>query len=268
MSKTLINRLSGLATLALITCINCAQADGLVPPTAAPAGIAACKACHGQNGISGSNTIPNLAGQKLGYLEAQLTAFKSGDRKNSFMTVIAGQLGPQDIHAFAQYWSSQSAGAIQESKPLVAIPSRMTMPANFPAGYTIYQTLEDKDQGVITQRYANSAAMKAARSGVTLPDGSAILQVTYGAKADASGKLVRGALQSFAGMEARAGWGDGVPELLKNGNWDYATFKASGERNDGLNQAQCMACHKPAANDSYVFSIKELRAAAQGRSAG
>jgi len=234
----------------------------------APAGVEACKACHGPGGISSSNIIPNLAGQKLDYLEAQLAAFKSGDRKNNFMTVIAGQLSDADIHAFAQYWSAQQGLAPQVAKTSPVIPSRMTLPANFPAGYTQYQTIEDKDQGVITKRYANATAVRAARGGGALPDGSSILQVTYEAKPDASGKLVQGKLQSYAGMEARAGWGDAVPALLKNGDWDYATFKASGERNEGLNQALCLACHKPAAGDSYVFSIKPLREAAQVKTAG
>jgi cytochrome c553 len=233
-----------------------------------PPGVAACKACHGPNGISISNIIPNLAGQKAEYLAAQLTAFKSGDRKNDFMTVIAGQLSEADIHSFAQYWSSQSALPPQGDKPPPAIPSRMTMPAKFPAGYTLYQTIEDKDQGVITKRYANAPAMAAARSGAQLPDGSSIIQATYQAKPDASGKLVQGTLQSYTGMESRAGWGDNVPALLKNGNWDYATFKANGERNDRLNQALCLACHKPAATDSYVFSIKELKAAAGAKTSG
>jgi cytochrome c553 len=242
-----------------VTCGAVSAADtGLTPP----AGVAACKACHGPNGISISNIIPNLSGQKADYLAAQLTAFKSGDRKNNFMTVIAGQLSDADIHSFAQYWSSQPMPAPQGDKPpaatLPAIPSRMTLPPKFPAGYTLYQTIEDKDQGVITKRYANAPALLAARSGAELPDGSSILQVTYQG----------GKLQSYAGMESRAGWGDDIPALLKNGNWDYATFKASGERNDGLNQALCMACHKPAAADSYVFSIKELKAAASGKISG
>ena len=263
-------RLSGIAGPLLLGGALAAAASPApaadAPPT--PAGVEACKACHGPNGISSSNIIPNLAGQKMDYLAAQLSAFKSGDRKNNFMSVIAGQLSDSDIHAFAQYWSAQEMPAPQIAKTLPAIPSRMTMPANFPAGYTVYQTIEDKDQGVITKRYANAAAMNAARSGGALPDGSAILQVTYAAQPDASGKLVQGKLQSYAGMEARAGWGDKVPSLLKNGDWDYATFKASGERNDGLNQALCLACHKPAAADSYVFSIKPLRQVAQGKTAG
>jgi cytochrome c553 len=252
-SLALLSRLS-LSTL-FAACGAASAADtGSTPP----AGVAACKACHGPMGISVSNVIPNLAGQKAEYLAAQLMAFKSGDRRNDFMTVIAGQLSDADIHGFAQYWSSQSVLPTQGEKPPPAIPSRMTLPARFPAGYTLYQTVEDKDQGVITKRYANAPALRAARSGAELPDGSSILQVTYQG----------GKLQSYAGMESRAGWGDNIPALLKNGNWDYATFKASGERNDGLNQALCMACHKPAAADSYVFSIKELKAAASAKTSG
>src|SRR6185503_8111409 len=37
-----------------------------------------CAACHGANGVSVSDTIPNLAAQRAGYIEAQLKAFKDG----------------------------------------------------------------------------------------------------------------------------------------------------------------------------------------------
>src|SRR5262245_17951422 len=40
-----------------------------------------CAACHGATGISVSDTIPNLAGQRARYLEAQLKFFKDGTRK-------------------------------------------------------------------------------------------------------------------------------------------------------------------------------------------
>ncbi len=43
---------------------------------------AVCAACHGANGVSVSDTtIPNLAAQRVGYIEAQLKAFKDGTRK-------------------------------------------------------------------------------------------------------------------------------------------------------------------------------------------
>ena len=43
---------------------------------------AVCAACHGANGVSVSDTIPNLAAQRAGYLEAQLKAFKDGTASN------------------------------------------------------------------------------------------------------------------------------------------------------------------------------------------
>ncbi|HEX6828714.1 MAG TPA: c-type cytochrome, partial [Burkholderiales bacterium] len=44
-----------------------------------------CAACHGAAGVSVSETIPNLAAQRAGYIEAQLKAFKDGTRKNAIM---------------------------------------------------------------------------------------------------------------------------------------------------------------------------------------
>lgn len=44
---------------------------------------AVCGACHGVNGVSVADNIPNLAGQRVAYLEAQLRALKSGARRNA-----------------------------------------------------------------------------------------------------------------------------------------------------------------------------------------
>ena len=51
-----------------------------------------CAACHGANGVSVSDTIPNLAGQRRLYIESQLKALKDGSRKNPIMNAIAAQL--------------------------------------------------------------------------------------------------------------------------------------------------------------------------------
>ncbi len=37
-----------------------------------------CAACHGAAGVSVSESIPNLAAQRAGYIEAQLKSFKEG----------------------------------------------------------------------------------------------------------------------------------------------------------------------------------------------
>ena len=103
------------------------------------------------------------------------------------------------------------------------------------------------------------AAAKAARKGEKLPHGSVIISVNYTAQKDAVGNDVAGPVQSYAGMESRKDWGKDIPLLLRNENWDYALFTADGKRHDELNQAQCLACHKPRESDSYVFTLKQLR---------
>lgn len=55
----------------------------------APFNVEACEACHGPAGVSLNPTIPNLAGQKPAYLESQLKAFHSKERKNDLMNANA-----------------------------------------------------------------------------------------------------------------------------------------------------------------------------------
>src|SRR6186997_193212 len=65
-----------------------------------------CAACHGANGVSVSDAIPNLAAQRAGYLEAQLKALKEGTRKNQIMNAIAAQLTADDMANAAAYFAS------------------------------------------------------------------------------------------------------------------------------------------------------------------
>jgi cytochrome c553 len=65
-----------------------------------------CEACHGLDGQSKIPEAPNLAGQIENYLLTQLTAFKSGERKNEQMSVIVQALSPQDIENVAAYYSA------------------------------------------------------------------------------------------------------------------------------------------------------------------
>jgi len=67
---------------------------------------ATCIACHGANGISGNDMWPNLAGQKEGYLVAQMKAFRDGQRSNPMMAPMAAGLSDADIADLAAYFSS------------------------------------------------------------------------------------------------------------------------------------------------------------------
>jgi cytochrome c553 len=253
-----------------IAALLCATPARALEDAGSPPLVAACQACHGREGISESGDFPNLAGQKKDYLVHQLEAFRSGQRKNEFMAAIAGQLSDADIGALALFWSQRPGAGTATASPAaaLAIRSRMAFPVGFPKGFTLYETVAD--DGQVVKRYANDVALRAAREGTLLPAGAAIIVANHAAQLDAAQKPVldaegrpnAGKLLSYAGMETRAGWGDDVPTLLRNGDWDYALFSAMGARRDTINEAACLACHKPIAADSYVFTIKALRAAA------
>ena len=67
-------------------------------------GVPACAACHSPNGAGVPVQYPRLAGQWGEYNEAQLTAFKSGARKNNAaMGAIASRLSDAEIKAVSDY---------------------------------------------------------------------------------------------------------------------------------------------------------------------
>jgi cytochrome c553 len=69
-------------------------------------GVAACASCHGPNGAGMPSQYPRLSGQHAEYLEAQLKAFRSGERANDpngSMRTVAGKLSDREIQAVADY---------------------------------------------------------------------------------------------------------------------------------------------------------------------
>jgi cytochrome c553 len=66
----------------------------------------ACQACHGMDGLSKVPDAPSIAGQTESYLVAQLRAFKSGERRNEAMSVVAATLSEGDIDNLAAYFSA------------------------------------------------------------------------------------------------------------------------------------------------------------------
>jgi cytochrome c553 len=229
-----------------------------------------CAACHGSTGVSVSETIPNLAGQRAGYVEAQLNAFKEGTRKNPIMNAIAAQLNAEDIANVAAYLASQPgapSGARSELLPNVA-KSHASFPEGYQETFTKYQTINFPAAGLVRYYFANRSAVQASREGKPLPDGSVLLSEVYAAKLDAAKKPVTGSdgffvadkLISYAVRARGPGWGEDIPEMLRNGDWNYAVFTPDKQHKPGVNQAECLACHKPLGGASYTFTLKELAA--------
>jgi len=230
-----------------------------------------CAACHGANGVSVSDTIPNLAAQRAGYIEAQLKALKDGSRKNPIMNAIATQLSPDDMANVAAYFSAQP-GAHDATKSAL-LPNLAKSHVAFPEGYkdsfVKYHTIDFPATKQVRHYYANKTAVQAAHAGKPVADGSYLIAEVYTAKLDADKNPVKGAdgffvpekLLAYTAMQSGAGWGAEFPEMLRNANWNYAVFTPEKQQRAGVNQAECLGCHKPLDKESYVFTLKQLSAA-------
>jgi cytochrome c553 len=83
-------------------------APGASPKT--PKQVAACVACHGENGLGVEAPLipkpPVLAGQHVDYLEQALTAYRNGRRKNVVMDGMAQLLtSDEDVRIAAAYFA-------------------------------------------------------------------------------------------------------------------------------------------------------------------
>ena len=234
---------------------------------------AVCSACHGMEGVSVADTIPNLGGQRERYIEEQLLALKAGSRRNSMMNNIAAQLSRDDIANIAAYFSSlpgAGSAVVSDFMPTIA-RTRVTFPANHRATFVKYGAANLPDLKQVRHYYANPAALAAAKAGARLPDGSIILSEVYSVKLDDRLDLAKGPdgiyvanqLLFYSVMARGAGWGDDIPEILRNEEWNYAAFTPDGQPRPRINHAECLACHKSQDEANYTFTMKDLAAFAR-----
>ena len=118
MKSTQATRLRTLPRFAMLSVLLIGAAIGAVGIGAAGTAAAAgnvqdgrqkaqmCITCHGADGIATMPGTPNLAGQVDMYTAMQLNAFKSGERKNAQMTVVAQSLSPKDIADLSAYYAA------------------------------------------------------------------------------------------------------------------------------------------------------------------
>ncbi|MCV6627190.1 MAG: cytochrome c [Cellvibrionaceae bacterium] len=68
-----------------------------------------CATCHGAKGISIAEQWPNLAGQKPGYLAAQIRHIRDGVRSEPTMQPFVKNLSDEQIEALAAHYASLPA---------------------------------------------------------------------------------------------------------------------------------------------------------------
>lgn len=98
--------------------------------------VQGCINCHGPEGRGLAPTYPALAGQYERYIEAQLRAWRSGERKSvrlstEVMEYIAKQLSEEDIRAVALYYASivpPTSGASDSARAIRPLPNTPPLP--------------------------------------------------------------------------------------------------------------------------------------------
>lgn len=237
---------------------------------------AVCAACHGANGVSVSDAIPNLAGQRAVYLENQLKALKDGSRKNAVMNAIATQLTPTEIADVAAFFASQPGASVATAKSdLLAQLAKtgVTFPENYQKTFIKYHTINFPATRQVRHYFVNPLGLQAAKEGKALPNGTVMIAEVYSAKLDAEKQPITGSdgfyvqdqLLFYTAMARDAGWGKDIPEMLRNEEWNYAVFTTAKQHRAGVNQAECLACHKPLDKTSFTFTIDQITAAAKAK---
>ena len=148
---------------------------------------------------------------------------------------------------------------------------KVAFPANYASG-VVYMTLDRAENKQVREYFTSQAAVDAAKKGEPLPDGTVITVVQYAAQLDAQGNPTKDAggrftksanILGYTVMEKRAGWGAEYPETQRNGEWEYQAFRADKSANPNANLTACFNCHKPQAQQDFVFSYDKLKLAAR-----
>lgn len=146
----------------------------------------------------------------------------------------------------------------------------LAVPADYKRWPKFLSAVQRPDAKQVREIYMNPAAVAASASGgfgagtVFVMENYAALETTDGKLATgADGKLIKAELLRIFVMGKGAGWGQAVPESLRNGNWVYASYLADARSKGPEDLTTCRACHLPLANKDFVPRYDEHFSAAR-----
>lgn len=144
----------------------------------------------------------------------------------------------------------------------------LAVPADYKSWPKFLSAIQRPDAKQVREIYMNPAAAQATASSgfangtVFVMENYAAMETTDGRLATGpDGKLIKADLLRVFVMGKNAGWGQAVPEPLRNGNWVYASYLADGRTKGPEDTATCRACHLPLANKDFVHRYDEHFAA-------
>jgi cytochrome P460 len=132
-------------------------------------------------------------------------------------------------HTHATIASIATLAAFTIIGPVCAGGDKVAFPENYEAG-VLFTTVDRPDNKQFREFYTSAAVLEAAKKGEPLPHGTVITMLQYAAKLDAQGNPEKdanvGNLMGYAVMEKHTGWGTEYLDNVRNGEWEYQSFKA------------------------------------------
>ena len=145
-------------------------------------------------------------------------------------------------------------------------PNKLKFPDGW-EGSVMYATVDRYDIKQFREFYTSPEAVKAAREGRPIPDGTVITLAAYSAKTyadgtpfkDQYGRFIKDKLVAVNSMQKKAGYGADIPAEIRNGDWIYQSFTPDGKVNDKANLTSCFQCHLPFAKDDFLTNLAKLQ---------
>ncbi|MDZ7736699.1 MAG: cytochrome P460 family protein [Gammaproteobacteria bacterium] len=162
------------------------------------------------------------------------------------------------------YWIFALTGALGAAAVIAG--GRMDFikyPDNYKEDFSRYMTANRaNDKPQMVHIYANDRALQSATDG-DLAYGSSLVMEVYKAATDEKGEPLKqadgvykpGKLAAVAVMEKRY-WGVEYPAEKRAGDWGFAFYDANGQPK--ANDLQCASCHKPKADQDFLFTLPQL----------
>jgi hypothetical protein len=157
--------------------------------------------------------------------------------KLRFVTI----LGALSLAACSQMMPAQKAAPLNDGE--------IAVPANYKTWPKMLSAVQRPDAKQVREIYIDPQGART-KAGDPFPGGTIMVMENYAAKAKPDGtletgpdgKLVKGNMVRIFIMAKGDGWGQGVPEALRNGTWVYASYLPDGIKTDD-NLMACRGCH-------------------------
>lgn len=142
-------------------------------------------------------------------------------------------------------------------------PARVKYPAGFETNFVLYSIVDRFDGKHARFMYIDKPSLAASKPGEALPDGVIVVMQLRAVELDSAGEPVldeKGRMKptdkvnAVFVQEKRKGWGQDIAPELRNGDWDYAVFKADGSVNDQIKLDGCFTCHLNRKGRDFTFS--------------